>query len=82
MPFLLILGDMEEPTTVEGFPFGDLLLRSGERLNPLNEVVRKWRRVLGANRRMKQTKYGLYKDMHIPIQANQIHLLSSCTTKE
>ena len=57
MPFLLILGDMEEPTTVEGFPFGDLLLRSGDRLNPLNEVVRKWRRVLGANRRMKQTTY-------------------------
>jgi len=57
MPFLLILGDMEEPTTVEGFPFGDLLLRSGERLNPLNAVVRKWRRVLGAIRRMKQTTY-------------------------
>lgn len=53
MPFRLMLGDIEELTTVEGFPFGDLLLRSGERLNPLNEVVRKWRRVLGAKGLMK-----------------------------
>lgn len=54
MPFLLMLGDMEELTTLEGFPFGVLLLTSGERLNPLDEVVRKWRRVLGAYEIRKQ----------------------------